>query len=371
MADTAAAGSATVVVKIGSSSVTDADSRLLSSAIAKLCDEVAGLRQLGHHVVVVSSGAVASGVGVLGFTSRPKDLPTLQALSAVGQSHLMTAYNNELGRHGLIGGQILLTPLDFADRRQYSHARQTLRLLLELGVVPIINENDALANEEIRYSDNDRLAALVANLIGAERLVLLTDTDGLYDSDPRHNSDAALLQRVEDVDDTILSLAGGTGSDRGSGGMANKIQAGRIASLCGVRTVIAKATRPNVVIDAVNEVPGVGTIIEARQSSMGQRKLWIGFAARVLGDVTIDDGAVDALISRGKSLLTAGVKEVQGDFSSRDCIEIKSIGGKVVARALAYQDAAELRPLVGVSSSQMSSDSLAIVAHRDDMVLLT
>jgi len=235
-----------VVAKVGTSSITDAAGVIERAAVAKVTREIAEVREQGHEVLLVSSGAVAAGVAALGFTSRPSDMRTLQAVSAVGQSRMMGVWNEELESFGLTGAQVLVDPHDFVDRTQYLHARQTLSRLLELGCVPIINENDAIANDELRYGDNDRIAALVAHSMTADVLVLLTDLDGLYTSDPRFVPDAQLVTDVA-ADDPLLSIrADAGGSGRGSGGMASKLAAARIASWSGVRTVIANAAREGV-----------------------------------------------------------------------------------------------------------------------------
>ena len=248
-----------VVAKIGTSSLTTASGEIATAMVQSLCDQVAQLRAAGHEVLVVSSGAVAGGVAALGLSQRPSDTLTLQALSAVGQSRLMSVYNAALAQHGLVGAQVLLVPNDFVDRMQYLHARETLQRLLSLGCVPIINENDAIASDEIRYGDNDRIAALVANSIDADVLVLLTDIDGLYTADPQRDESAQLVSRVE-ADDELLSVrAGVSAGERGSGGMASKLAAARIASWSGVRTVIARASAANVLLDAASESAAVGT----------------------------------------------------------------------------------------------------------------
>ncbi len=251
---------------MGTSSITDEGGRIVEHAIAKLCAEVAELRSAGDQVVVVTSGAVAAGLPVLGLHPRPSDPAVLQAVSAVGQSRLMGHYDRSLAAAGLVGGQVLLAPLDFWDRSQYLHARETLRLLLGLGVVPVVNENDAIADDEIRFGDNDRLAALVANLLQADLLVLLTDAAGLFTSDPRLGKEASLIEEVLEVDE-VLALAGGPGSPRGSGGMASKLAAAKIAAWSGVRVVIASAERPRVLQDAVAGTAGVGTVVWPRAGS--------------------------------------------------------------------------------------------------------
>ncbi|MFZ9730577.1 MAG: glutamate 5-kinase [Ilumatobacteraceae bacterium] len=358
-----------VVAKIGTSSITDASGAIDQSMVQSLCEQVASLRQAGHEVIVVSSGAVAGGVAALGMTERPSDTLTLQALSAVGQSRLMSVYNAALEARGLVGAQVLLVPNDFVDRNQYLHARETLLRLLSLGCVPIINENDAIASDEIRYGDNDRIAALVAHSVSADVLVLLTDIDGLYTSDPQRDDSATLVERVE-ADDELLSVrAGVSAGERGSGGMASKLAAARIASWSGVRTVIARARREQVLVDAVNESSSVGTTFTAHDRRLTARKLWIAFAAQACGTVIVDDGARVALTSRGVSLLHAGVAEVRGDFDAGDTVEVASLSGEVFARGLAGVSAVQARAGAGKKSSELLDGVSHEVVHRDDLIV--
>ncbi len=358
-----------VIAKIGTSSITDHRGVIDRSIIASLCDQAARLRGAGHELVLVSSGAVSAGVAALGLPERPVDMPTLQALAAVGQSRLMDVYNAELASRGFVGAQVLVVPPDFINRRQYLHARQTLNRLLELGCIPVVNENDAIASDEIRWGDNDRIAALISHLINADVLVLLTDTPGLYTSDPRHDPTAALVELVR-ADDPLLSVdAGASGSNRGSGGMASKLNAARIASWSGVRTVIAQADRPDVVVEAVAGVAGVGTVFEPHDRRMPARKLWIGFASAVNGALMIDDGARRALVERNTSLLPAGVVEVRGEFDLGDTVEVVA-GGVVVARGMVTVDSATARRMAGRRTSELSSEVAHELVHRDDLVIL-
>jgi glutamate 5-kinase len=263
-----------VVVKVGTSSITGEKGEVDEAPIAKLCAEVAGLRAGGTTVVIVTSGAITAGLPALDLHgARPTDLATLQAVSAVGQPLLMRTYGDILAGHGLVAGQVLLAPLDFVHRQQYLHARQTLNRLLELGVVPIVNENDAIADDEIRFGDNDRLAALVAHLIGAEVLVLLTDTAGVFTADPRLDAEASLIEEILEVDHALEAAAGGTGSVRGSGGMASKLAAAKIAAWSGVRAVIAAADRDGVLAGAVAGEPGIGTVVRPHDRRLPARKL--------------------------------------------------------------------------------------------------
>jgi glutamate 5-kinase len=359
-----------VVAKIGTSSITDQNGVIERGVIAKVAAEIATLRGAGHDVSLVSSGAVAAGVAALGFPARPTDMLTLQAVSAVGQSRIMREWNDELAPFGLVGAQVLVDPHDFVDRTQYLHARQTVARLLELGCVPIINENDAIANDELRYGDNDRIAALVAHSLKADVMVLLTDLDGLFTADPRINPDASLVSFVG-ADDPLLSIeAGAGGSGRGSGGMASKLSAARIASWSGVRTVIANASRPRVLIDAVEGEP-VGTTFAGHDRRLPARKLWIAFAAEVAGAIVVDDGAKQALTTRSTSLLPAGVREVVGTFGEGDTVEIRSLDGTVFARGMVYVSAAALRGVAGRHTRDLPEGMIHEVVHRDDMVVLT
>ena len=358
-----------VVAKIGTSSITGASGAIDQAMVQSLCAQVATLRTAGHEVIVVSSGAVAGGVAALAMTQRPTDTLTLQALSAVGQSRLMSVYNSALETHNLVGAQVLLVPNDFVDRNQYLHARETLGRLLNLGCVPIINENDAIASDEIRYGDNDRIAALVAHSVSADVLVLLTDIDGLYTADPQRDPSATLIERVG-ADDELLSVrAGVSAGDRGSGGMASKLAAARIASWSGVRTVIARARRQNVLVDAVGEAPGVGTTFIAHDRRLTARKLWIAFAAQATGTVLVDDGARDALSTRGVSLLHAGVADVRGDFAAGDTVDVATQTGEVFARGLVGVSAVQSRAAAGKKSSELPDDVSHEVVHRDDLIV--
>ena len=348
-----------VVVKVGSSSVT-------AETVERLCGEVAAARSGGHTVVVVTSGAIAAGWAALdpdGRRQRPADPAVLQAVSAVGQHRLMRLWQDGLEPHGTLAGQVLLAPLDFVHRTQYLHARGTLRHLVDLGVVPVVNENDAIADEEIRFGDNDRLAALVAHLVGAQLLVLLTDTPGLLTADPRRDREASLIEEVVEIDQQLERLAGGRGSAVGSGGMASKLAAAKIATWSGVRTVIADAGRPGVLNAALADEPGVGTVFRARESRLSARKLWIAFALGAAGSLTVDDGARAALTGRGRSLLAAGVVGCAGEFRPDDAVEIAGPDGQVFAKGLVRVPAASAGEWMGRRSQ--------VVVHRDDLVLVT
>jgi glutamate 5-kinase len=360
-----------VIAKIGTSSVTAADGSVDTEAVGKLCAEVAGLCRDGHTVVVVTSGAVTAGVAAIApLADHRRDPMTLQALSAIGQPRLMRVYEDALEADGLLAGQVLLAPLDFAHRQRYLHARDTFTRLLELGVVPIVNENDAIADDEIRFGDNDRLAALVAHLLRADVLVLLTDTAGLLSADPRHNAEATLIEEVTEIDRELEELAGGAGSQMSRGGMSSKLAAAKMAVWSGSRVVIASARRPDVLADAVAGAPGVGTIFTPQRRALGARKLWIAFALRPSGRVVVDEGARRAVVERGKSLLPAGVLAVEGSFEADDAVEIVSRDRVLFAKGIARLGSARAAEWVGLHTSDLADDLPHEVVHRDDLVVL-
>ncbi|HEV3365952.1 MAG TPA: glutamate 5-kinase [Acidimicrobiales bacterium] len=361
----------TVVVKIGSSSVTTGSGRVDTDAIEKLAAEVAGARAAGDRLVVVTSGAIAAGWTTLAPDQpRPSDPATLQAVAAVGQHLLMQVWSHALQRHGLTAGQVLLAPLDFVHRSQYLHARQTLARLLELGVVPVVNENDAVADEEIRFGDNDRLAALVAHLVGAQLLVLLTDTAGLLTEDPRHTSGGSLIEEVVEIDHELERIAGGPRSAVGSGGMGSKLAAAKIAVWSGVEAVIADASRPGVLAAVTGASPGVGTRFRPHERRLPARKLWIAFAVGASGTIVVDAGARRALVERGRSLLSAGVRSVRGGFGVEDAVEIVDPDGAVFAKGLVRLSSSDVARWAGRRSDELPEDVSPEVVHRDDMVVL-
>jgi len=357
------------VVKVGTSSITSEQGELDDASVMLLCDGVAEARSRGHEIVLVCSGAIAAGLPALGMTTRPTDIGTLQAVAAVGQPLLMERFGAILGDRGLLAGQVLLTPHDFGVRSQYLHARETLRRLLDLGVVPIVNENDTVADDEIRYGDNDRLAALVSHLVSADVLVLLTDTPGLFTADPRLDEHASLIEEIAEVDAALEAVAGGTGSARGSGGMASKLAAAKIAAWSGVRAVIAAADTPSVIVDAVEGRP-VGTAIRPRAERLSSRKLWIAFARPSSGRIIVDAGAKRALCADHRSLLAAGVRGVEGSFDPDDAVEIVDDAGAPFAKGLVRYSASGLREVAGRKTSELADGLSHEVVHRDDLVVL-
>ena len=362
----------TVVVKIGSSSITDDEGFIFEPAVAKLCKEVSDLYATGKRVVIVTSGAIAAGLPFLdmGGDRRPRDAVTLQAVSAVGQGSLIRTYQEALGKYSILAGQVLLAPLDFFIRTQYLHARGTLMRLLDLGVVPVVNENDATADDEIRFGDNDRIAALVAHLVEAELLVLLTDTPGLLSGDPKDSDQSSLIEEIVEIDLEMEQLAGGSGSDRGSGGMASKLAAAKIASWSGVKTVIAEASRESVLLDICKGSSGVGTIVQAKKERLSAKRLWIAFAVGSSGQVTVDDGARRALQTQRVSLLPAGVVSVIGNFDIGEAVELVDLKGTVFAKGIVRHDAETLRSHLGRRTSELPSGVSHEVIHADDLVVL-
>lgn len=358
-------------MKVGSSSLTDGDGGLSTAALDLLVEQLAQLQQEGGEPVLVSSGAIAAGRAAVGEPARGgPDLERLQALAAVGQGLLMSAYTRCCQRRSLLAAQVLLTAADFGDRAAYLNARGTLQRLLRWRVLPIINENDTIATDEITFGENDRLAALVAGLVHADLLLILTDTEGVYSTDPRLSEQASLIEEVSSLD-ASLEAAGNSrpGSVVGSGGMASKIAAARIAAWSGIPCVIAAASRPDVVARAVAGEP-VGTRVLPRPRRMAARKLWIAFAQPARGRLQVDDGAVEAIRRRGRSLLPVGVRAIHGAFAEGDAVEIRDRSGELVAKGLAACSAERLRSLVGDGAVVAPAQHDEAV-HRDDLVVLS
>jgi glutamate 5-kinase len=359
-----------VVVKIGSSSLTGADGHLDGARVDTLAEVLWTLREGGREVLLVSSGAIAAGLRPLGFERKPRDLATLQAAASVGQGLLVHRYADAFARHGVTVGQVLLTADDVVRRAHYLNARRTLERLLVLGAVPIVNENDAVATAEIRFGDNDRLAALVANIVGADLLVLLSDVDGLYDADPRRGA-ANRLDAVRSTDDLTSVVAGSAGSRYGSGGMASKVVAARIAMASGVCAVVGAAADAHRILAGEH----VGTFFEAAATRTAARLLWLAHAATAAGILVLDDGAVRAVVQRRLSLLPAGVTAVKGDFSAGDPVDLVDSAGTVVARGLVNYGAAELPPLLGRSTRELAAELGPAyereIVHRDDLAVLS
>jgi glutamate 5-kinase len=362
-----------MVVKVGSSLVTGGGRGLDLAALSRWAGEIAQLRQSGREVVLVSSGAIAAGMQRLGWERRPHALHELQAAAAVGQMGLIQAYETCFRGHGLLTSQILLTHEDLADRKRYLNARSTLRTLLGLGVIPIINENDTVAVDEIRFGDNDTLAAMVTNLIEADALVILTDQAGLYDRDPRKDGAAALISEARAGDPALEAMAGGTGSHTALGGMATKVAAAKRAARSGAHTVIASGREENVLARlACGE--RIGTQLVAERATLAARKQWLADHLQVRGALTLDDGAVRALTAQGKSLLPIGVTDVSGEFERGEVVSCVDGTRREVARGLVNYSAAEARRILRTPSAEIEAklgyvDELELI-HRDNLVLL-
>jgi glutamate 5-kinase len=354
-----------VVVKVGSSSLTTAAGGLDPVRLDALVDALAARRAAGSQVVLVSSGAIASGLAPLSLTRRPRDLATQQASASVGQLVLGHAYVSSFARFGLTVGQVLLTSDDVVRRAHYRNAQRTLSRLLALGVVPVVNENDTVATEEIRFGDNDRLAALVAYLVGADALVLLSDVDGLYDGDPRRGN-ATRIAEVADQSDVDHVRAEDAPSEVGSGGMASKLASARLASTAGVPVLIAAAA------DAAQALgpADVGTAFASGPRRLTPRRFWLAYAANPKGRLHLDDGAVAAVVGRRRSLLAAGITEVTGDFEAGDVVELADISGRTVARGVVAFDSAELPAMIGRKTRDLALEHRREVVHADDLVPL-
>jgi glutamate 5-kinase len=370
-------GARRVVVKVGSSSLTatgpvgagSAGAGLDAARVDRLVDALAAARRRGDEVVLVSSGAIASGLDPLGLVRRPRDLATQQAAASVGQGLLVHRYTESFARYGVTVGQVLLTTDDVVRRGHYRNAQRTLYRLLEMGVLPVVNENDTVATEEIRFGDNDRLAALVAHLVRADLLVLLSDVDGLYDGDPRRR-DAQRIPTVSgDADLAGVRLGRGSGGV-GTGGMATKVQAARIAAAAGVRAVVAAAEQAGDVLAGAD----LGTVFTPARTRLPTRMLWLGYATTPRGRLHLDDGAVRAVVVRRMSLLAAGVTSVDGEFAAGDPVDLLDQNGHTVARGLVNFDVTELPGLLGRSTPDLARELGPAfgreVVHRDDLVVL-
>lgn len=352
-----------VVVKVGSSSLAPGGGGLDHDAVARVTDQVAGMWDRGHPTILVSSGAVAAGIPVLG--RRPSDLPGFQVAAAVGQSRLMERYTARFQERGLTAGQVLLTKDVLGNRTQYLNARETLSRMLTLGVVPIVNENDSVGVEELRFGDNDRLAAVVSHLAGAGMLVLLTDTKGLFSGDPRLDDEVELIQAVQHTDAALDEVVRGAPGPLGSGGVATKVAAARMAAWSGIPTVIADAGERDVVARAVAGEE-IGTWIDPHPVGLPARKLWIAFGQPAEGELMVDAGAATALIERGKSLLAVGVTGVVGRFDGGAAVEVMGPDGRLIAKGQVEQSSAEIGAIAGTPSD----GAAGIVIHRDRLVVL-
>jgi glutamate 5-kinase len=361
-----------VVVKVGSALITTPGQGPAGPAIARLASDMAALVKDQREAALVSSGAIATGMARLGLSARPRSIPDKQAAAAVGQSTLMWHYEQAFGKHGIQVGQVLLTGQDISDRGRYLNARNTLLALLRFGVLPVVNENDTVAVDEIKVGDNDNLAAHVAHLIDADLLVLLTDVDGLYTGDPRRDPTARRLETVESVTDDLQQLVFAAVSRVSVGGMSTKLQAAQKANASGIPMVIARGSEPDV-LQRILRGENLGTYFEPRQDRLTARKLWIAFAVPPQGRLLVDAGARKALTERGKSLLPSGLTEVEGEFRAGAVVTLAE-DGQEFARGLVNYDAQELRKIRGAKTREIERalgyKGFDEVIHRDNLVVL-
>ena len=367
-------GGRIVVFKVGSSTLVDETGALDRAFVRSLCDQMGRLMEEGTRVVMVSSGAAATGWDALGLPGRPTDLPTLQACASAGQARLTQAYADVLAERHIPCGQVLLTRRDVMDRDAYLGARTTLERLVELGAVPVVNENDTLSTAEFAFGDNDMLGALVAGLLGADLYVICSDVEGLYDANPAEHPDARLIERVSEVDHDLAAVAGGAGTQFGTGGMASKLRAARAMLAAGIPTVICRGRRPDALVDAAHGVP-LGTRFEppAGGAHEGGRKLWIGLAEVPRGTIALDAGATRAVLARGASILPVGVTSTSGTYQAGDVVTVVGDDGDVVGRGIARyssDDMARVRGLkLDVVARFLGADRAQPAVHRDDLLV--
>ena len=360
------------VIKIGSSLITNDGQGLNSQAIQSWAEQIANLRASGKEILLVSSGAVAEGMARIGWKKRPHALHELQAAAALGQMGLIQQFESCFKQHDIHTAQVLLTHEDLSDRQRYLNARSTLKTLLALGAIPIINENDTVATDEIRFGDNDTLGALVSNLVEADTLIILTDQDGLFDKDPRHNQDAKLIEQANAGDTTLLGMAGESG-DLGQGGMRTKITAAQRAARSGATTIIASGAEKNV-LQRIAAGETIGTMLTADDAPLAARKQWLANQLKISGKLFLDEGAVKALLQSGVSLLAVGVSKVEGDFQRGEVVSCFNHLGEEIARGLVNYDSKESEQIKGQNTENLESilgyiDEEELI-HRDNLVLL-
>lgn len=360
-----------VVIKVGTSIISDPLQGLSAVRIRQLAQGVAHLAKRHVRTTIVTSGAIGCGMKLLGFKNRPRTLVELQACASVGQGELIKRYSDSLKEHGLLGAQILLTREDLIDRKRYLNARDTMQGLLRHGVIPIVNENDTISVDEIKFGDNDMLSALVANLVGADLLVMLTDVDGFYA--PEIGGGSKKLKEVDEITDKLFSFAKGTSKDTSVGGMVSKLKAAKIATSSGIGCVIAEGARSGVISDILDGCD-VGTFFKPSASRMKARKRWVAFTSTLKGRIVVDDGARDALLLKGKSLLPIGIKDIHGSFAKGEKVSV--LDDKLVefARGIVNYSSPELEKIKGLKMTEVSKalghkrDDEVI--HRDDLVIL-
>ncbi|MDE1514884.1 MULTISPECIES: glutamate 5-kinase [Vibrio] len=363
----------TIVVKLGTSVLTGGTLALDRAHMVELARQCAELKQQGHSVVIVTSGAIAAGREHLGYPALPNAISSKQLLAAVGQSRLIQVWESLFAIYGIKIGQMLLTRADLDDRERFLNARDTINALVENGIVPVVNENDAVATNEIKVGDNDNLSALVGILCGADKLLLLTDQKGLFTADPRKDPNAQLIKQVTTIDDTLRKIAGGSGTTLGTGGMATKLQAADIARRAGIEVIIAAGRAPNVIFDSLSAEPQ-GTRFLALEEALENRKRWILAGPAAAGDIVIDDGAAKAVLNKGSSLLAKGVLRVQGHFARGEVVRVLDKQQHLIARGIVAYAQDEVAQIAGKHSKEivdiLGYDHGLEVIHRDDMVVI-
>ncbi|MCA1022280.1 MULTISPECIES: glutamate 5-kinase [Halobacillus] len=355
-----------IVIKIGSSSLTSAHGEISRRKLEKLVDEVVRLKDDGHEVLLVSSGAVAAGYRKLGCLERPSTLPEKQAAASIGQGLLMESYSDLFLSHGYMGSQILITRSDFSDENRYNNARNTINVLLERGIIPIVNENDTITIDRLKFGDNDTLSAKVAGLVDADQLIILSDIDGLYDADPRKNSDAKLLDKVHEITPEIEAAAGDPGSAVGTGGMKSKIDAFKISMASGIASFLGKANTPNIVYDAVYG-DAVGTYFEITTDSenLDQKKQWIAFNSGPEGKVIIDHRAKETVVDMKQSLMPGNVHHVTGRFEKGAVVRIQDLDGEEIGLGVVNYSSEQMKNMINLTEPELESYDKAAVEQKD------
>jgi len=354
-----------IVFKVGTSSLTNADGSLSRAKVKEITRQLALLHEAGHELILVSSGAIAAGFSSLGFKKRPTKVADKQASAAVGQGLLLEEYTTNLLLKQIISAQILLTQDDFADKRRYKNAHQALSVLLNRGAIPIINENDSVAIEELKVGDNDTLSAQVAAMVQADLLVLLTDVDGLYTANPSINPDARRLEKIEKISSELIDIAGGAGSSNGTGGMLTKIKAATLATMSGVPVYICSSLKSDALLEAAEETKD-GSLFLAQEKGLKTQKQWLAFYAKSQGEIYVDQGAADALRNNGKSLLVSGLVSVSGSFAYQDTVTVYEEGcGAILGKGRVRFGKSALKDML------KSNKPKGVVIHRDDWISLT
>ena len=362
-----------IVVKVGTSTITYPTGKMNLGRMEKLVRELTDLANQGREIVLVTSGAIAVGMDRMGKKKRPRSIPQRQALAAVGQGALMHAYGSLFAAYGRMAGQVLLTKENSRRHHQYTNSRNALKAMLAMGVLPVVNENDAVAVDEVKIGDNDTLSATVATLVDADVLIILSDVDGLYTANPATDKKARLIPEVREITPDIEKLAGGAGSAAGTGGMRTKIEAAKIATRSGVTMVIASGEEDGV-IRTVLSGEAVGTLFPAREEHLKARKSWLAFGRNIAGDLVVDDGCAEAMLTGGKSLLAAGLVSVEGAFAAKSTVRVLTQEGCEIARGIVNYDAVSLRRIAGRHTDEiaaiLAAPVFSEVIHRDNMVLM-